>query len=476
MDSVLQQNLQFLRDVHNGADDSCYTAILRNWNDEMDPLYVKYMNDGEYKMYDKLYSIDRFLNKAKRLIQEEAEETYFSLNSFWRKNKATNDVRHLNGFILDYDFYKKRSYKKLSPIEMYEQHIKETLPMIPTYVVDSGRGLYVIYLFAHASIKLIKLYRAIYKQLYYLQNRFGMDAKAMNITQVIRIPGTWNAAAEKEVGILEHNETDYKIFDFCPLLNFSKQQVDAYKRERKSLYKKDKEDKKPNHDKRKASTKLFLKDLEKIIIYKNKQGIKKGYREYLIYLAQERMLWSGYSEEKTLKKSHQLNQMFLNPLFDSEVERRCKPSQIWWNCTSIEKVISGLEIDTKLQQQLCYLQERRIKDLKKKRISNKHPLLNRSKKEVDMLIRRTHVCKLKKEGKSNTEIANILTENKSTITHDLKYIQQNKHEFRKVLAETIESIVAILSDNKKIRSIIYDEQKRLREWLESGVIALSDSS
>ena len=43
MDSVLQQNLQFLRDVHNGADDSCYTAILRNWNDETDPLYVKYM-------------------------------------------------------------------------------------------------------------------------------------------------------------------------------------------------------------------------------------------------------------------------------------------------------------------------------------------------------------------------------------------------------------------------------------------------
>ncbi len=254
-----------------------------------------------------------------------------------------------------------------------------------------------------------------------------------------------------------------------------KQQVDAYKHERKSLCKKDKEGKKPNHSKRKVSTKLFLKDLEKIIVYKNKQGIKKGYREYLIYLAQERMLWSGYSEEKTLKKSHQLNQMFLDPLFDSEVERRCKPSQIWWNCTSIEKVISGLEIDTKLQQQLCYLQERRIKDLKKKRIRNKHPLLNRSKKEVDMLIRRTHVCKLKKEGKSNTEIANILTESKSTITLDLKYIQKNKHEFRKVLAETIESIVAILSDNKKIRSIIYDEQKRLREWLESGVISLNDS-
>ena len=77
---------------------------------------------------------------------------------------------------------------------------------------------------------------------------------------------------------------------------------DAYKREKKSLYKKDKEDKKPNHDKRKASTKLFLKDLEKIIIYKNKQGIKKGYREYLIYLAQERMLWSGYSEREDLEK------------------------------------------------------------------------------------------------------------------------------------------------------------------------------
>ena len=85
MDSVLQQNLQFLRDVHNGADDSCYTAILRNWNDEMDPLYVKYMNDGEYKMYDKLYSIDRFLNKAKRLIQKKQKKLISLLIHFGEK-------------------------------------------------------------------------------------------------------------------------------------------------------------------------------------------------------------------------------------------------------------------------------------------------------------------------------------------------------------------------------------------------------
>lgn len=81
---------------------------------------------------------------------------------------------HLNAFALDFDYYKIDKYKGLSAQEMYEKYIKSKLSLGPTAVVDSGRGLYVIYTFKHSCKKVIALYQSIYKSFLKNFEKYGL--------------------------------------------------------------------------------------------------------------------------------------------------------------------------------------------------------------------------------------------------------------------------------------------------------------
>lgn len=481
----MMTNLELLRKIHEGANECfnpddevvCHIAILRSWIDRESPENLAYVFDpNDDRFYDRLYTIDRFLNECKRIIDDELEESYFSINSFWRKNKHTEDIRHLNAFALDFDFYKKKKYQNLSPVEMYETHIKPALPMKPTAVIDSGRGLYVIYAFHHCSIVRIKLYQAIYKQFLDRFINYGMDPKAINVTQVIRVPGSYNVKANKTVEIIDSYNTEYELTDFCQLLPFTYEQVQVHREEQKEKRRK-KEEVKVSQEARKErrkKCKIFLADLRKLIAMRNHQGYYEGYRELVIYLALEKMLWAGYDKDLAIKEASKLNDEFHWPLKEYSVEKQCMPAQVHYCTHSVKTVITKLEISEEEQKKLHVLVSREHKDLHRKHLKNKHPLLNRSKKEVEQLMRRTEVIKLKKEGKRNTDIANALEVDKSTITLDLKYINAHKHEFRKVLGDSIEALESALNDENLVRKTIYDELKRLRRWAEMSAYVLAD--
>ncbi len=478
-------NLELLRKIHAGANDFyredddvvCHIAILRSWIDSESPDDLAYVFDpDDDRFYDRLYTIDPFLKECERIMIDELEESYFSINSFWRDRKQTDDIRHLNAFALDFDFYKKRRYRSLTPKEMYEKYIKAKLPLEPTAVVDSGRGLYVIYAFHHCSIERLALYRAIYHQFQCQFEQYGMDPMATNVTQVIRIPGSYNVKADKTVDIIDSNDTEYELTDFCAILPYSYSQVQVHRQKRaeKQLKKKEIKIKKEAHKERKRKSKAFLDDLRQLIAMRNHHGVYEGYRELLIYLALEKMLWAGYEKDLAIEEAVKLNMLFHWPLRAGDIEKQCMPARLHYNCHSISKVISKLSISTEEQQKLHVLVSREHRDLRKKRLRNRHPLLNRTRKEVELLIRRTEVIKLKKEGKRNIDIANAMGIDKSTVTIDLKYIYENKQEFRRILGGTIEELVQALNDIKLVRRTVYEELKRLRRWAEISAGVLSD--
>lgn len=481
----MEHNLRLLEKIHAGADDhfklddtaTSHIAILRSWIDAEEPEKLAYVYDpDDNRIYDRLFTYNTFLTTCKELIEYEHEESYFSINSFWKKKKSTNDIRHLNAFALDFDYYKIEQYAHLEPSKMYEQHIKPKLIFKPTAVVDSGRGLYIIYAFKHCSIMRLNLYKSIYKQFLKRYEALGMDSKATNVTQVIRIPGTYNVNAGKPVEIIEYNETDYELTDFAGLLPYTLEQTKAYKKKRAKEYL-DREYKQVTVDKaktRKKACKELNQDLRKLIALRNRAKVYEGYREQLLYIALEKMLWAGYSKDEAIKMASDLNKEFHEPLSTQAVERQCMPAKIYFKTHSINSIISKLSISDEEQCSLATLQTRRHQDLHRKRLRNKHPLLNRTKKEVELLKRRTEVLYQKKQGRKNTDIANSLNVDKSTITKDLQYISKNKHEFRKVLTETIETLVASLQDIHLVRSVTYDVQKQLRMWLKISPEVLSD--
>lgn len=481
----MMTNIELLQKIHAGANDYyrpddevvCHIAVLRSWVDCEKPEDIAYVFDPlDERFYDRLYTMDPFIRECEKIIENNLEESYFSINSYWRKQKQTEDIRHLNAFALDFDFYKKKEFQSLSPTEMYESHIKPVLPMKPTAVIDSGRGLYVLYAFHHCSIVRIKLYQAIYKAFFEKFKDYGMDAAAMNVTQVIRIPGSYNAKADKTVEIIESNQTEYEITDFCNLLPYTQEETRVHFEEKRKRLREKSEitTNHKDHNDRRKKCKSFLKDLSQLIAIRNHHKIYEGYRETLIYLALEKMIWAGYDKELAIAEAEKLNAMFHWPLEGRSVEKQCMPSRVHYKCNSISKVINKLSIDEEEQRKMEVLVTREGRDLRKKRLRNKHPLLNRTKKEVDLLRRRTYVIKLKTQGRRNTEIAKSLDVDKSTITKDIKYINTHRHEFRKVLGDTIEALVEAIEDEKKIRTVIYDEQIKLRKWVEISADVLYD--
>lgn len=493
-------NIQLLKRIHhdpyktyrNEDKSICHIAITRDWSDFMqkgiNPNNIeKSKNDADYDKYmlntpadhnqiwDNVFEPDEFFKVAEYLIEHEKSDSYFSINSFYKRDKKTETIRHLNAIVLDYDFYKIEKYKEFSPYQMYEAHIKDTLPKRPSAVIDSGRGLYILYIFNHCSYKRLKLYKAIYRAIYEKQKQFGMDANAMNGTQIIRLPGSFNSKSLSEVTILEMNDTEYELTDFADLLPYSQKQVTEHKQKReeerpaktKIVYSKDALER---H--RQRSVKKIIDDFRTLIFLRNKAEVKNGYRETILYLTLEQMLWSGFSKEDAMETAKELNRMFRVPFKEKDIEQQCKPSQLWFHCTSKQKMISKLDISEDEMAKLKILKSKSYKNKFHQRLKSRHPLLGRTYKEIDLLNRRNRVIELKKKGLSNKQIADRLEVSKAIITQDLRYIKEHLNEFKEKLTIITEAITSVLSNKELSNKLTFEEHKKLFRWLEIAPVGL----
>ncbi len=491
-------NMKFLKMIHNDPYKTyrnedrniCHIAITRDWSDfiqkgidpknieksKNDPEYNKYMlNTPVNDIWDIVFDPDSFFKVADYLMKNNEADCYFTINSFYKNVKNTEAIRHLNAIVLDYDFYKIEKYKNFSPYQMYEAYIKDTLPKKPSAVIDSGRGLYVLYIFNHCSYKRLNLYKAIYKAFYERQKQFGMDVNAMNGTQIIRLPGSFNSKSLSEVTILELNDTEYELNEFADLLPYTQEQVAEHKKKReiektnktKILYSSDAIQR---HRQRKV--KKIIDDFRTLILMRNQSEIKEGYRETILYLTLEQMLWSGFKKEDAMETAKELNRLFLSPLKDKEIEQQCKPSKIWFHCTSKAKIINKLDITEDEMPKLQVLKSRDYKNKLHQKLKSRHPLLGKTFKEVDLLNRRNRVIELKKQGFSNKQIADKLGVSKSIVTQDMRYIREHLNEFKQKLTVVVESITTILNNKEFSNKLTFEEHRKLFRWLEIAPVGL----
>lgn len=480
-------NLELLKLIHHDMDSTCYASILKQWNQndyterELDQLKIKdmyrYCNllNQEEQMYDRMESNKSFFELAERLIEYGTEDTYFSLNSFYKKNKSTEDVRHINAFVMDFDYYKISKYQNLSAIDFYTTYLSKKMPFQPTAVIDSGRGLYVIFVIKHCSYHMTKLYKRITEWMFDKFKRYGLDDKALNITQVIRLPGTINSKSLSEVKILEFNKTAvYRIQKFAKLLPYTQEEVKAYKRNKvlKLNQVKVNEQKKANYDQRKKYFNQFFNDIKKLLSLRSYN--MEGYREYILFIVRERAVWSGYTIDQSIKKASVINGLFKEPLSTYDIEKTCRPSKRK-NKSSLKKIMNKLNMTLDEMIHMKQLKIKNLKDKSKSKNRRRHSLLNRTDKEIEMLERRQDVLYLKYEKKlSNTEIAKIKKVDKSTITNDLKYIRSHPAEFKIQLEDHLKELDEyVTTDDFKMREM-YKRQLSIINVLEIGDKVLSE--
>lgn len=433
------------------------TKILREYQE-------RYLVAKESDLYDRLYPIEEFKQWCTQLRGE--TDVYFSLNSFYRKKKLASEVRHINAFCLDFDFYKLKRYETYEPAAFYEV-IRRHLELTPTAVVDSGRGLYVIYAFQHCSYHMDRLYHSVMKHFLKKFEKYGMDPRALNTTQVIRLPGTINSRTGRTVQVLESNDTAYTLQQLAKQLPWSKEKISVHKKEGKKKRKVD-----WDLSKRRPYFDGYFKDFKTLIALRNRKREYEGYRETLLWIAREKATWLGYTIDESVQLANKLNEQFHHPLTAEQVEKQCRPSSNRAGC-NIDTIIDRLQITAEEQQHMKVLKRRSLKKAAYAKRKRKILLLNRTEKQQKVLERRTRVCELKNvQHLSNARIAEILGVHRSTITKDLKYIQAHPSQFIRELKDYMDEIEGALASKEFRRRAIYRTQQRLSKWLKIAYTAM----
>lgn len=477
-------SLAMIKKIHQGADATCFASILYSWKahpdqklqsqkQKRDQVFIeKYASDMlDKSLSDKVMPIPEFLEKCEQMINcdKECTDCYFSVNSFYKRKRRSRAVRHLNCFVLDFDFYKIKEYSDLSPAQFFKK-IKRYLPGEPTIVMDTGRGLDVIYCFKHCSYHMSDLYKQINKQFHKRLERYGVDDKASLITQVIRMPGTVNSKTGTFTEILEINDTSYVIQDFTYLLPYSAERTAAFKAEKKKKYKGDMNPAQVKQCRDPIFKKIYA-DFSKLIILRNRTGNYEGYRETMLYMLRGYATWSGYSINESVQFALKLNSEFHSPLSDREVEVQCRPADGLKKC-SIDTIVDKLQITIAEQKKLKVLKRQWLKKKEYAAFKRKHPLLNRTQKEIEQLERRTWIWKHLIDGITRTEMSKRLNVDKGTVTRDINYIRSHPAEFHTTLKEYMEEIKEALEDVIFLRKTLYKRQQHLSEWLKMADTAL----
>ncbi|MFU7518139.1 DNA-binding response regulator, partial [Clostridium sp. HCS.1] len=90
------------------------------------------------------------------------------------------------------DIYKTKFTKEQILMQHEEDYFNKSL-RTPNLIVDSGRGLYLIWLINSVPGKALPLWKAVEEYLYSVLKRFGDDRQALDPTRVLRVPGSINS-------------------------------------------------------------------------------------------------------------------------------------------------------------------------------------------------------------------------------------------------------------------------------------------
>lgn len=265
------------------------------------------------------------------------KDLYISINSFYIPKRTTDCVRQLNAFFVDLDYYKIPKYAKKTPQEMIKILRKKKLfkKIEPSFFVGSGGGLYIFYLLKDMPKQMATIWSKVEKNIAEKFKEFGADMGAIDISRVLRIPGTINSKNGNVARLIYNNKSQYgwenpiekiKRYDFkeiqeiyLPIKDFkpykSNNKVTEFKPNQKEVIKQ------KNKITNGKVTTLFtlrnlhykrIEDIESIV--KHRKGIMKECRHHTLYIYMITNLHFDGDIENAIENTKALNNMLAYPM------------------------------------------------------------------------------------------------------------------------------------------------------------------
>lgn len=401
---------------------------------------------------------------------------YTSMNTFLSKHKVgkihsgrkVENLKRLNALYLDLDCYKIGMSQEQVLYELEEEYFGHSLP-VPTFVINSGRGLYLIWKIDEDRNALPR-WRRVENYLLDQCREFNADPQAVDAARILRVPFSINGKNGETVSILRFHDVKYTLHEIISEYNLKPLKREKKKGKKKETYPfgeatarqrqvaqwqasehgldlpdfgnyqetfdfiRDNSGKATDKGtaifgKAKTITSMLegrINDLFKLF------AMRKGVdccREYALFLCR---LWTGELTGDygyALDRAQALNKTFDVPFDEKYVAAKTKSAETKLKTGrtyqyGVPKLIEVLNISEKEQEKLDYLCMNPEEKTARKKLSNRKAYLSRLEKEGRQTKgdavkeRREKIATLIAEGKSKEDICAALHISERTYSRD----------------------------------------------------------
>ena len=382
------------------------------------------INEGVFRQWH--YKLNQLLD-----IDFTQENTYISLNTFYKTYRRIENLKEINCIHMDLDTYKTKFTKTQILMNLDDNYFGKTIP-IPNLIIDSGRGLYLIWLIEPVPYMALPLWKAIEEYIYKELKEFGADRMALDPTRVLRVPGSINSKSNTIVKILETNEYVYKLREiqeeYLP-------EIPKKEKGKATAPKKRGRPKKVVYVFNERSLYLArITDLVKLCELRSYDI--EGEREMILFLYRYYLNYFFEDENKALNDTLELNRMFDKPLTEKEATKATESAERAYKSKNKdykyknETLIELLQITEEEQKHMLTIISKneykaRHRAREKNRYASKLKEQGKMTKQEELKLLREKIKVLRGQGLRNQEISNELNIPLKTLKRHITYMKKN---------------------------------------------------
>lgn len=373
------------------------------------------ITEGKYKQWHYKY---------KDLLQLVGENNYYiSQNTFYSTYRRLEYIKELKALYIDLDYYNTGYSKEAILYALEQDYFKRSIP-VPNLIIDSGRGLYLIWRIKAVPAQALPLWKAVEEYLYKNLKNLGADRKALDATRVLRVAGTINTKSNTVVKILEKYDYDYTL----------KELKEGYLPELPEKIIKKKGRPKAIVSLFNAYSLYYARIQDITVICELRLWDLRGHREEILFLYRYWNCCFIGDTEDALRMCIELNSQFVEPLQEREVVRATRSAEKVYiskdkqykykNITLIEL----LEITEEEQQHLKSIIGTKEKNRRKNETNKAYYKAQRrndnglTKREQEKQDKENLIKELIAKGYNKNQVAKELGLNRSTITRHYGYL------------------------------------------------------
>ncbi len=391
--------------------------------------------------------------KFKLLLTLGKNINLYQTNNNYQTNysRCSKYIHSADCIAIDIDYYNVPHLANLPADKVYKKiqnEVFQHIGIMPSYAIDSGRGLYLFFLIENLPLKeKDKINRQKYSEvmgaLLKLTSAYGADNSCADLSRVLRMPLSINQKNSRYCEIIDFYSMKDKPLKRYHIDNLHKVLIKQEKQALKPVNKvnsnttpirKQRNSNKHNNFSSNSLGRARVADLTKLLMLRN--GAMKNRRNIYLFIFALSMLEYLFDQPQEADNLvHSINQKLASPLPASELKGimnsarknilNKKNGTDYYRYTN-KRIISELDMSMAECQQMQTIIPKEVKyersnTNRKNKRRNENGNTTREQKKKDNLIQ---IMELRNQGKNQKEIAEILGVSKGLISKYIKKLNE----------------------------------------------------